>query len=48
MILIEIQDTLKQPPSEEKSMQKATKVSIIITVSMLLFRSAVFNVAGLA
>lgn len=32
MILIEIQDTMAQPPSEEKSMKKATHTGIAITV----------------
>ena len=32
MILIEIQDTLKQPPSEEKAMKKATHIGIFVTV----------------
>ncbi len=35
MILIEIQDTMAQPPSEEKSMKKATHTGIAITVSLL-------------
>ena len=33
MILIEIQDTMAQPPSEEKSMKKATHTGIFITVN---------------
>lgn len=35
MILIEIQDTMAQPPAEEKSMKRATHVGIAITVSAL-------------
>ncbi|KAL4353137.1 hypothetical protein GQ457_06G042980 [Hibiscus cannabinus] len=31
MILIEIQDTLKSPPAEAKTMRKATKLSIAVT-----------------
>ncbi|KAF7829806.1 amino acid permease 3-like [Senna tora] len=31
MILIEIQDTIKSPPSEEKTMNKATLISVIVT-----------------
>ncbi|KAK7320980.1 hypothetical protein VNO77_30993 [Canavalia gladiata] len=31
MILIEIQDTIKSPPSESKTMKKATLVSVIVT-----------------
>ncbi|KAL9681560.1 hypothetical protein QQ045_013345 [Rhodiola kirilowii] len=31
MILIEIQDTIKSPPSESKTMKKATLLSIIVT-----------------
>ncbi|OIW14504.1 hypothetical protein TanjilG_12097 [Lupinus angustifolius] len=31
MILIEIQDTVKSPPSESKTMKKATLVSVIVT-----------------
>ncbi|KAE9608958.1 hypothetical protein Lal_00020395 [Lupinus albus] len=31
MILIEIQDTVKSPPSESKTMKKATLISVIVT-----------------
>ncbi|KAJ1397073.1 Amino acid transporter, transmembrane domain [Sesbania bispinosa] len=31
MILIEIQDTIKSPPSESKTMKKATLISVIVT-----------------
>ncbi|KAK7301415.1 hypothetical protein RJT34_12279 [Clitoria ternatea] len=31
MILIEIQDTIKSPPSESKTMKKATLVSVVVT-----------------
>lgn len=36
IILIEIQDTLKSPPSEHKTMKKATLVSIIVTTVFYL------------
>ena len=32
LVLIEIQDTLKQPPSEAQSMKKATRFGIVCTV----------------
>lgn len=39
MILIEITDTVKQPPAERLVMRKATKVGILITVSAVLTKS---------
>ena len=33
MILIEIEDTMAQPPSEVKSMKRATHTGIAVTVS---------------
>ena len=43
MILIEIQDTMAQPPSEEKSMKKATHTGIAITVSLLSIKSEMID-----
>ncbi|CAI8619169.1 unnamed protein product [Vicia faba] len=36
VVLIEIQDTLKSPPSEAKSMKKATKISIAVTTTFYM------------
>ncbi|KAE9608669.1 putative amino acid transporter, transmembrane domain-containing protein [Lupinus albus] len=36
MILIEIQDTVKSPPSEVKTIKKATKISILVTTLFYL------------
>ncbi|KAK7282267.1 hypothetical protein RIF29_10915 [Crotalaria pallida] len=36
MILIEIQDTIKNPPSEVKTMKKAAKISIAVTTTFYL------------
>ncbi|MBA0766628.1 hypothetical protein Gotri_015653 [Gossypium trilobum] len=36
MILIEIQDTVKSPPAEAKTMKKATKLSIAITTAFYM------------
>lgn len=36
MILIEIQDTMAQPPSEEKSMKKATHTGIAVTTAFYM------------
>ncbi|XWS44653.1 hypothetical protein CRYUN_Cryun15aG0066500 [Craigia yunnanensis] len=36
MILIEIQDTVKSPPAEAKTMRKATKLSIAVTTTFYL------------
>ncbi|XP_068640094.1 amino acid permease 4-like [Aristolochia californica] len=36
MILIEIQDTIKSPPAEYKTMKKATKISIVVTTVFYL------------
>ncbi|KAK2445088.1 amino acid permease [Trifolium repens] len=35
-ILIEIQDTIKNPPSEVKTMKNATKVSVVVTTTFYL------------
>ncbi|KAJ6954292.1 amino acid permease 3-like [Populus alba x Populus x berolinensis] len=37
MILVEIQDTIKSPPSEAKTMNKATLVSVVVTTLFYLF-----------
>ncbi|XP_052115720.1 amino acid permease 3 isoform X2 [Arachis duranensis] len=36
VVLIEIQDTLKSPPSEAKTMKKATKISIAVTTTFYM------------
>ncbi|PIA47649.1 hypothetical protein AQUCO_01400338v1 [Aquilegia coerulea] len=36
IILIEIQDTVKSPPSEEKTMKKATLISVIVTTAFYM------------
>ncbi|RDX74541.1 Amino acid permease 2, partial [Mucuna pruriens] len=36
VVLIEIQDTLKSPPSEAKTMKKATLVSIVVTTTFYM------------
>ncbi|KAL9667749.1 hypothetical protein QQ045_002114 [Rhodiola kirilowii] len=36
MILIEIQDTLKSPPSEAKTMRKATLLSVVVTTAFYM------------
>ena len=42
MILIEIQDTMAQPPSEEKSMKRATHTGIAVTVIFLSMHAIAF------
>ncbi|KAJ6335719.1 hypothetical protein OIU78_012350 [Salix suchowensis] len=37
MILIEIQDTVKSPPSEGKTMKKATLISVVVTTLFYMF-----------
>ncbi|KAL7155843.1 hypothetical protein ABFS83_03G102700 [Erythranthe nasuta] len=37
LILIEIQDTIKSPPSEHKTMKKATLLSVIVTTIFYMF-----------
>ncbi|XP_075482600.1 amino acid permease 3-like isoform X1 [Primulina tabacum] len=37
LILIEIQDTIKSPPSEYKTMKKATLVSVVLTTIFYMF-----------
>ncbi|XP_011002449.1 PREDICTED: amino acid permease 3-like [Populus euphratica] len=37
MILIEIQDTVKSPPSESKTMRKATLISVAVTTLFYMF-----------
>ncbi|XP_054805060.1 amino acid permease 2-like isoform X2 [Prosopis cineraria] len=36
VVLIEIQDTIRSPPSEAKSMKKATKISIAVTTTFYM------------
>eukprot|EP00258_Populus_trichocarpa_P002368 XP_002302224.3 amino acid permease 3 [Populus trichocarpa] len=37
MILVEIQDTIKSPPSEAKTMKKATLISVVVTTLFYMF-----------